>query len=110
MPTPTPQELAQFLNSARARRHAWHCFQKSSRRTALRIARTPADRKDTLMTHQTATLPVDPARLADLLLAPAADANTLHQKLADQVGTRPARQLLAAAHSIAAERLWADAA
>lgn len=55
-------------------------------------------------------LPLDPALLADLLLAPAADANTLHQQLAAQVGPRPARQLLAAAHGIAAERLWADAA
>lgn len=62
------------------------------------------------LTHQTAALPLDPARLADLLLAPAADMGTLHQQLADEVGPRPARRLLAAAHGIAAERLWAAAA
>lgn len=55
------------------------------------------------------TLPVDPARLADLLLAPAADANLLHRQLGRQEGPRAARRLLAAAHGIAAERLWADA-
>lgn len=54
-------------------------------------------------------LPVDPALLATLLLTPAADANTLHQQLAGQVGARPARRILAAAHGIAAERLWAAA-
>lgn len=57
-----------------------------------------------------ATLPVDPALLADLLLAPAADANRLLQQLADQLTPRAARRLLAAAHHIAAERLWTDAA
>jgi hypothetical protein len=61
----------------------------------------------TLMAHQIATLPLDPARLADMLLDSSADANTLHQRLADQIGPRPARRLLAAAHSIAAGRLWA---
>lgn len=110
MPDPTSEQIGTFLTDCNLRRHAWRSFEESNRRTALRIARTPADRKDTLMTHQTATLPVDPARLADLLLAPAADANTFHQQLANQVGPRPARRLLAAAHSIAAERLWADAA
>lgn len=50
------------------------------------------------------------AQLADLLLTPATDANTLHQQLADQIGARPARQTLAAAHSIAAERLWTETA
>lgn len=55
--------------------------------------------------HATA-LPLTPARLADLLLTPGTDANTLHQQLADQIGARPARRLLAAAHGIAAERLW----
>jgi hypothetical protein len=51
-------------------------------------------------------LPVAPAQLADLLLAPAADPNALHRLLADQIGGRPARQILAAAHQIAADRLW----
>lgn len=55
---------------------------------------------------QTAALPLDPAQLADLLLTPATDANTLHQQLADQIGGRPARRLLAQAHSIVADRLW----
>lgn len=59
---------------------------------------------------QPATLPLAPARLADLLLAPAADANALHLQLADQAGPRDARRLMAAAHHIAAERLWTDAA
>lgn len=109
MSDPTPEQLRAFLASARASRHAWHSFEKSSRRTALRITRTPAPRKDTLM-PQAAALPLDPAKLADLLLAPGADANTLHRQLADQVGARPARQALAGAHSIAAERLWAETA
>ncbi|MFM9629381.1 hypothetical protein ACKI10_17360 [Streptomyces galilaeus] len=56
------------------------------------------------------TLPFVPAQLADLLLAPAADANALHQQLAAQVDPRDARRLMAAAHGIAAQRLWADAA
>ena len=55
-------------------------------------------------------LPVDPAHLADLLLAPAADDNALLQQLSDQTGPLRARRLMAAAHDIAAERLWADAA
>lgn len=109
MPDPTPDQIRAFLADRRLRRHAWHSFEKSSRRTALRIARTPATRKDTLM-PQPAALPLDPAKLADLLLAPAADANTLHQQLAAQVGARPARQVLAAAHSIAADRLGAETA
>lgn len=109
MSDPTPEQLRAFLASARASRHAWHCFQKSSRRTALRITRTPASRKDTLM-PQTAALPLDPARLADLLLAPGVDTNTLYRQLADQVGARLARRVLAGAHSIAAERLWAETA
>lgn len=54
-------------------------------------------------------LPLDPALLADLLLAPAADTNALHQQMAAQVGARPARRILAAAHHIAADRLWAEA-
>lgn len=103
---PTPEERARFLNSARARRHGWHCFEKSIRRTALRIARTSLPGR----TPMTAALPLDPARLADLLLTPATDANALHRQLADQIGPRPARRLLAAAHNIAAERLWAAAA
>lgn len=57
------------------------------------------------MLTQTATLPTAPAQLADLLLAPAADTNLLHRQLADQIGGRPARQILAAAHKIAADRL-----
>lgn len=61
------------------------------------------------MDRQIVTLPHDPARLADLLLAPAADCLAIHQQLATQVGPRPARRLLATAHGIAAERLWADA-
>lgn len=109
MPDPTPDQVRAFLADCRLRRHAWRSFEKSSRRTALRMTRTPATRKDTLMT-QTATLPLDSAKLADLLLAPAADTNALHQRLADQIGGRPARRLLAAAHHIAAERLWAEAA
>ena len=55
-------------------------------------------------------LPVDPAHLADLLLAPAADANALLRHLAAQLTPLRARRLMAAAHDIAAERLWADAA
>lgn len=62
------------------------------------------------MNSQIATLPLDPALLADLLLASPADINAIHQQLAGQVGARPARRLLAAAHGIAAERLWAAAA
>lgn len=59
------------------------------------------------MTNQTtAALPLAPARLADLLLTPGADTNALHQQLTNQIGARPARRLLAAAHHIAAERLW----
>lgn len=109
MPDPTPDQIRAFLADRRLRQHAWHSFEKSNRRSALRITRTPATRKDTLM-PQTATLPLDPAKLADLLLAPAADANTIHQQLAAQIGTRLARQVLAAAHGIAAERLWAETA
>ncbi|MEV4227265.1 hypothetical protein AB0J81_09175 [Streptomyces bobili] len=59
---------------------------------------------------QPATLPATPALLADLLLAPAADANRLLQQLADQITPRRARRLMAAAHGIAAQRLWANAA
>lgn len=55
-------------------------------------------------------LPLVPAQLADLLLAPAADDNRLHQQLAQQIDPRDARRLMAAAHDIAAQRLWADAA
>ncbi len=55
-------------------------------------------------------LPTAPAQLADLLLAPTADTNQLHRQLADQIGGRPARQILAAAHQIAADRLWAATA
>lgn len=110
MTDPTPEQLRTFIADSNLRRHAWHCFQESSRRTALRITRTPATRKDTPMTRQTAALPLDPAKLADLLLAPGADTNTLHQQLATQIGARPARQVLAGAHSIAAERLWAETA
>lgn len=109
MPEPTPEQVRTFIADCRLRRLAWDSFEKSSRRTALRIARTPAARKDTPMT-QPAALPLNPARLADLLLAPAADANTLHSQLAAQIGARLARQVLAAAHSIAAERLWAETA
>lgn len=56
------------------------------------------------------TLPLAPELLADLLLDNPADINAIHQRLAAQVGPRPARRLLAAAHGIAAARLWADAA
>lgn len=59
---------------------------------------------------QPIALPLVPAQLADLLLAPAADPNALLQQLADQLTPRRARRLMAAAHGIAAERLWADAA
>jgi hypothetical protein len=55
-------------------------------------------------------LPLAPAQLADLLLAPAADDNLLHQQLAAQIDPRDARRLMAAAHGIAAQRLWTDAA
>jgi hypothetical protein len=58
------------------------------------------------MLTQTTALPTAPAKLADLLLAPTADTNALHRQLADQIGGRPARQILAAAHQIAADRLW----
>ncbi|TVZ96504.1 hypothetical protein [Streptomyces sp. BK340] len=109
MPDPTPEQIRASLADCNLRRHAWRCFQESTRRNALRIARI-TDRKDTPMTQQTAALPVDPARLADLLLAPGADSNTLYRQLAGQVGPRPARQALAGAHSIAAERLWAETA
>ena len=57
-----------------------------------------------------AALPLEPAQLADLLLAPAADTNAIYRQLAEQAGPRQARQILAAAHHIAAERLWADPA
>lgn len=46
MPDPTPEQIRTFLTDCNLRRHAWHCFQKSNRRTALRIARTPATRKE----------------------------------------------------------------
>ncbi|MEU9670385.1 hypothetical protein AB0E25_33390 [Streptomyces bobili] len=58
---------------------------------------------------QPIALPLVPAQLADLLLAPAADDNLLHQQLAAQVDPRDARRLMAAAHGIAADRLWAAA-
>lgn len=58
---------------------------------------------------QPVALPLAPAQLADLLLAPSADANALHQQLAGQIPPRDARRLMAAAHHIAADRLWADA-
>ncbi|MGW6288861.1 hypothetical protein [Streptomyces sp. NPDC055107] len=48
-------------------------------------------------------------QLADRLLAPSANEAELAAELAAQVGARPARRLLAAAHSIAASHLW-DAA
>ena len=58
---------------------------------------------------QPAPLPTAPDRLADLLLTPGADANQIGQQLAAQEGDRPARRLLAAAHDIAADRLFATA-
>lgn len=61
-------------------------------------------------TLPTATLPLDPELLATLLLDNPADINAIHQQLANQVGARPARRLLAAAYGIAAARLWAAAA
>lgn len=60
-------------------------------------------------TLPTATLPLDPALLATLLLDNPADINAIHQQLTTQLGARPARRILAAAHGIAAERLWAAA-
>ncbi|MEV7872649.1 hypothetical protein AB0P17_42595 [Streptomyces sp. NPDC088124] len=47
-------------------------------------------------------VPTTPARLAGLLLDPTVD----DRVLAAQVGAQPARRLLAAAHRIAADRLW----
>lgn len=51
-------------------------------------------------------LPTDAEQLADLLLNPVTDYAGLVARLADQVGPRPSRRLLAAAHGIAADRLW----
>lgn len=65
--------------------------------------------RSTTTSQPVTALPLDPARLVDLLLAPAANPNGLHQQLANQTGPRDARRLMAAAHHIAAERLWTDA-
>lgn len=60
------------------------------------------------MPHAPVALPTA-EQLADLLLAPGTNEAALAAELTAQVGDRPARRLLAAAHSIAADRLW-DAA
>ncbi|MGQ4733458.1 hypothetical protein ACUN3E_38090 [Streptomyces sp. Ju416(a)] len=49
-------------------------------------------------------------QLADLLLTPGINEGALNAELAVELGARPARRLLAAAHSIAANRLWGDPA
>ncbi|MEE1735930.1 hypothetical protein PUR49_05295 [Streptomyces sp. BE147] len=49
------------------------------------------------------------ARLADLLLDPAVPDAEVTEGLAARVGVRQARRLLAVAHGIAADRLWAAA-
>ncbi|MFC8339220.1 hypothetical protein ACFUJX_19725 [Streptomyces rubiginosohelvolus] len=60
------------------------------------------------MTDVLAPLPTA-EQLADLLLTPGRSEAALTAELTAQAGARPARRLLAAAHSIAAERLWAAA-
>ncbi|MFI7890897.1 hypothetical protein ACIFUY_06490 [Streptomyces sp. CACIS-1.16CA] len=61
------------------------------------------------MTQPATVLPTV-EQLADRLLTPNADETALAAELTAVVGARPARRLLAAAHSIAAARLFADAA
>lgn len=48
-------------------------------------------------------------QLADRLLAPGASEAALTAELTAQAGAQPARRLLAAAHSIAADLLFAEA-
>ncbi|MFF2864570.1 hypothetical protein ACFVSX_32400 [Streptomyces rubiginosohelvolus] len=56
------------------------------------------------------TVPAPTAeQLADLLLTAGINEAAVNAELAADLGARPARWLLAAAHSIAAERLWAAA-
>ncbi|WP_089117103.1 hypothetical protein [Streptomyces sp. SS07] len=57
------------------------------------------------MTHATTSAPTA-EQLADLLLAPDANEVVINAELAVELGARPARRLLAAAHGIAADRLW----
>ncbi|NUV65669.1 hypothetical protein G6W57_00880 [Streptomyces sp. CAI-121] len=45
-------------------------------------------------------------QLADLLLTPDVNELAMVAELAVELGARPARRLLAAAHGIAADRLW----
>ncbi|MFD6656899.1 hypothetical protein ACFWEB_17365 [Streptomyces parvus] len=49
-------------------------------------------------------------QLADLLLTPDVNEPAMVAELAAELGARPARRLLAAAHGIAANRLWGDPA
>lgn len=60
------------------------------------------------MTHAAVALPTA-EQLADLLLTPSYSEAVLTAELAAQVGARSARRLLAAAHSIAAGWLFAEA-
>ena len=55
-------------------------------------------------------LPTTPGPLADLLLTPGTDPNQVSRQLAAQEGDTRARRLLAAAHGIAADRLFTEAA
>jgi hypothetical protein len=64
---------------------------------------------DTRTAARMTELPTDTEQLADLLLNPVTDYASLVARLADQVGARPSRRLLAAAHGIAADRLWNEA-
>ncbi|GGS41585.1 hypothetical protein F2B00_03590 [Streptomyces parvus] len=49
-------------------------------------------------------------QLADLLLTPGINEAAVNAEMAAELGARPARRLLAAAHGIAANRLWGDPA
>ncbi|SCD37662.1 hypothetical protein GA0115253_1002210 [Streptomyces sp. Termitarium-T10T-6] len=61
------------------------------------------------MIHPGAPAPTA-AQLADLLLTPDVNEAAMVAELAAALGARSARRLLAAAHNIAANRLWNDLA
>jgi hypothetical protein len=47
MATTDPEQVRRFLADCRLRRHGWARFQDGARRSALRIARKPADEPET---------------------------------------------------------------
>ncbi|MET8378022.1 hypothetical protein [Streptomyces microflavus] len=61
------------------------------------------------MAHTAVALPTAP-QLADLLLAPGVNEAAITAELTALAGARPARRLLAGAHRIASDRLFAEAA